>query len=113
MNFLDQLSPVALPLRKWDDGSIRIGDSRVPIERVVFLFNQGQTPEQIVLAFPSLQLDDVYVVVAQYLRHRKEIDAYVRQRELAADAVEVAVRARFGTSPARQRIVAQRSQGAS
>ncbi len=72
---------VAVPLRILDDGSIRVGNTRVLLELVIHAYQRGATPESIVESFSSLNLADVYAVLAYYLQNRAEIDAYVRQME--------------------------------
>jgi uncharacterized protein (DUF433 family) len=73
--------PIPVPLRTDDDGTIRIGDTRVLLEIVIRAFQRGETPEGIVQSFPTLKLEDVYGVIAYYLQNRAEVDEYVRQAE--------------------------------
>ena len=47
------------PLTQWEDGSIRIAGSRVPIETVIHHFKLGATAEEIALKFESLRLADI------------------------------------------------------
>ncbi len=66
-----------VPLYHAEGGrAARVRGTRIPIQRVVYSFNQGESPEQIVASFPSLDLADVYSVIGYYLRHRGEVDAY-------------------------------------
>ncbi|MDX2076895.1 MAG: DUF433 domain-containing protein [bacterium] len=74
-----------LPLRLDESGTWRVGKTRVIIEMVIYEFNQGATPEQIVEAFDSLNLADVYHVIGYYINHREEIDAYIAKREAEAE----------------------------
>jgi uncharacterized protein (DUF433 family) len=55
--------------------------SRVSLESVVYQFLQGESPEAIAQAFPSLSLLQIYGGITFYLSHRSEIDAYLRQGE--------------------------------
>lgn len=66
------------------DGALRVGGSRVLLELVIDAFEDGATPETIVHRYPTLALADAYAVVAYYLRHRGEIDAYLARREATA-----------------------------
>lgn len=66
----------AVPLRTDDHGVIRVGKTRVPLDTVVYAFNQGASPEEIVMSYPTLKLDDVYAVVNYYLHNRTEVDGY-------------------------------------
>ena len=55
--------------------------SRVSLDSVVYQFLQGESPEAIVQAFPSLSLEQVYGGITFYLAHRAEIDAYLEKAE--------------------------------
>jgi uncharacterized protein (DUF433 family) len=74
-----------LPLRLDEGGTYRVGPTRVRLDSVVYLFNQGSSAAQIVGEYPSLELADVHAVISYYLRHKNEVDAYVKQREREAD----------------------------
>ena len=65
-----------------DHDTIRIGDTRVTLDTLVGQFNSGETPERISENFPTLSLADIYGALAYYLRHRPEVDEYIRQGEL-------------------------------
>ena len=80
------LTPFQIPLRLEEDGSYRVGRSRVLLDLVVQAFQQGQTPEQILHSYDSLVLEDIYAVLAFYLRHHQAVDVYLAQREQAAEA---------------------------
>jgi uncharacterized protein (DUF433 family) len=82
MALLIQADPV--PLREDGRGGFRVGNSRVPWDVVLDEYDNGADPESIVNAYPTLQLADVYSVIAYYLRHRDEVSAYLREREAMA-----------------------------
>ena len=56
-------------------------ESRVSLESVVYQFLQGESPEAIVQAFPSLSLVQVYGGITFYLTQRAEIDEYLKRGE--------------------------------
>ena len=74
------LEALSVPLQMAGDGCIRVAGSRVTLDTIVAAFDQGETPESIVDQYPGLLLDDVYAVVAYYLRNREEVAAYLRDR---------------------------------
>lgn len=75
------------PLRTDEDGVVRIGNTRVMLERVVYAFDDGASAEEIAARFPALTLADVHASLAYILRHRAAIDAYMKEVEAkAADA---------------------------
>ena len=78
------IHPDAPPLRIDETGTVRVGKTRVVLEAVVQAFRDGATPEQVVQDYDTLELADVYGVVAYYLRHREEVDAYLADRDREA-----------------------------
>ena len=77
-----------LPLRLDDGGTYRVGPTRVRLDSVVYLYNHGSSAEQIVREFPSLELADVHAVIGYYLRHKADVDAYIQEREAAAEQIQ-------------------------
>lgn len=68
-------------------GAIRVGRTRVLFVLVVRAFQRGDTPEEIVRAYDTLNLADVYGAVAFYLRHREEVEAYLAGYDRAAEEI--------------------------
>jgi uncharacterized protein (DUF433 family) len=94
-----------MPLYSFGDGAIRIGETRVLLDLVVYAFNEGKTPEQITRSFPSLDIADVYTVIGFYLRNREEIDDYIRQRDKASEALRHEIESTPAYQAWRQRIL--------
>jgi len=89
-----------VPLKVWDDGTIRVASSRVLLDLVVHHFKQGATAEQIQHSFPSLTLRDVYGAIFYYLEHTEKVEAYLSEQERQAEEMERVVRrAQSATSP--------------
>lgn len=55
------------------------------LEIVIHAFRRGDSPDDTVHSYTSLSLQDVYAVVAYYLRHQAEVDAYVAERDRIGD----------------------------
>ena len=91
MSLTIQSDPV--PLRTDEHGVIRVGDSQVLLDIVIREFNNGSDPEGIVLGYSTLQLADVYAVIAYYLRHRKEVDEYLQTRREEAERLRQEIEA--------------------
>ena len=70
-----------LPLQKSENGVWYVGGTRVTLDSLVFNYEQGASAEDIVSAFPVLDLSDVHYAIAYYLDHRSEIEEYLRERE--------------------------------
>lgn len=86
----------APPLREGADGAVRVGQSRVLLELVIHAFQDGATPETIVQSYPTVTLADAYAVVAYYLRHRSDVEAYLARRERKADEVQQQIESQQG-----------------
>jgi uncharacterized protein (DUF433 family) len=105
------IEPVAVPLRQTEHGDLFIGDTRIPLEQVIDAWKEGETPEGIVESYDSLRLADVYAVLAYYLTHREQVDAYVRRQEAAAEAMRQKVEARWPPRPGfREELMARLAQ---
>jgi uncharacterized protein (DUF433 family) len=97
-----------VPLRTDEHGVMRVGDTRVPLDTVVYAFNQGASPEEIVLSYPTLALNDVYAVVNYYVHNRTEVDDYIREREEEAARIREENEKRFPQTGIRERLLARR-----
>src|SRR5919108_1421919 len=75
------LEAIPVPLRDDGHGGLRVGQTRVSLESVWHLYQQGASPAEIVQAFDTLQAADVHAVLAWALRHREEVDAYLKRRD--------------------------------
>ena len=93
------------PIRIDPGGVPRVGGSRVRLASIVFLHQQGATPEQIQESFPSVALSDVYAVIAYYLRHRAEVDAHLAELEAEAEGIQDEVDARPETRALREKLL--------
>ena len=73
-------------------GGYYLVGSRVALESVVYQFLQGESPEGIVQAYPSLSLLQVYGGITYYLAHRDEIDEYLKRGEARFEELARAAR---------------------
>jgi uncharacterized protein (DUF433 family) len=81
------LETIPVPLRDDGHGGLRVGQTRVSLETVWHLHQQGASPAEIIQAFDTLALADVYAVLAWALRHPEDVDAYLKRRD--AEAAEI------------------------
>jgi uncharacterized protein (DUF433 family) len=102
------LQTEAPPLRRDASGALRVGHSRVLLELVIRAFQDGAPPEVIAQRYPSATLADIYAVVAYYLRHRTDIEAYLADREQRAQEVRRRIESHQGDiADLRARILAR------
>ncbi len=90
------LQTEAPPLRLDASGALRVDRSRVLLELVIHAFQDGSTPEVIAQRYPSATLAYIYAVIAYYLRHREDVEAYLTAREQQAREVRQRIESRQG-----------------
>ena len=66
---------------------MRVGGTRVPIDTVLHHHKRGVSPRYIVRNFTTLTEADVYAVIAYYLQHQEEVDAYLEAWQAHEEAV--------------------------
>ena len=98
------------PLRLDRGGTYRVGATRIRLDTVVFAYNSGISPEQIAEEFPTLALADVHAVIAYYLRHRGEVDAYLKAREVEASSLRSKIEALPQNKELREKLITCRNQ---
>lgn len=108
MGLLETLVPKPPPLRLDEDGVMRVGGTRVTLDTVIGAYEEGESPEEIVLQYDCLKLADVYSVVGYYLENRPEVAAYLSRRQEQAEQVRRQIEARSPQQGIRERLLARR-----
>ena len=76
-----QVQSEKIPLEADENGVLRVSGTRVPLDAVVDLFDEGASPEGIMEQFDALRLDDVYAVITYYLRHHDDVQAHLAEED--------------------------------
>jgi len=97
-------APEPVPLTLDSEGVIRVGSTRVTLDTVIGAYRKGDTPEQIAQDYSSLQVADIYAVIAYYLRHQNEVAAYLGRREQQTESVRRKFQALFPSEGLRERL---------
>ena len=100
---------MAVPLRIDAYGIVRVGPTRVTLDTVVWAYRDGCNAEEIVEQYPALSLPDVHGVIAYYLTHRAEVDAYLASREAEADDLRLRIEATPENRALRERILSRQT----
>jgi uncharacterized protein (DUF433 family) len=108
MTILEQ-QPLTLsvPLREDPPGILRVGRSRVLLELVIHAHQQEKSPREIVQMYDTLDVGDVYAVIAYYLAHQAEVDEYLRHRDEEAEAIRRKIEATQRPGPSKQELLAR------
>ncbi|MBD2389529.1 DUF433 domain-containing protein [Aphanizomenon flos-aquae NRERC-008] len=96
------------PLEFTTDGVIRI--TRVTLDTVITVFQQGTTAEEIAYRYPSLKLADIYATIAFYLNHQQEVEVYLQQRQQQAQEIRKINETRFDPQGLRDRLLARKAE---
>jgi uncharacterized protein (DUF433 family) len=67
-----------------------IDGSRVPIDRIIWEYRNGEEPEAIRAHYPTLSVEQVNGAIAFYHHHKEEVEQAMEERRLAEDAYTVA-----------------------
>jgi uncharacterized protein (DUF433 family) len=90
---------------------VRVHGTRLTLDTVLGAYERGDTPDEIVEGFPSLSLADVHAIIAYYLRHREQVDAYIQEKGARGDEHRKKFEALHGDqSGLRERLLARRAQ---
>jgi uncharacterized protein (DUF433 family) len=64
--------------------------SRVPIDRIVWEYRNGEDPETIQSHYPTLSLEQVNGAIAFYQSHKKEVEQVMAERRRTEEAYAAA-----------------------
>ena len=85
---------------------IRLKGTRVGIEAVLAEYLAGGLPEEIVLNYPPLTLEQVHATITYYLGHSSVVDQYLERRASLGDVARE--RQRQTGSPLLERLITAR-----
>ncbi|MFL6255546.1 MAG: DUF433 domain-containing protein [Pyrinomonadaceae bacterium] len=97
-----------VPITAGEAGVLLVTGTRVPLDSIIYAFNEGATPEEIAQNFPTLDLAAIYAVVSYYLQNRSEVEQYLEQRKVQQEELKKELQARFNPHGIRERLLARR-----
>ena len=97
-----------VPLSEDRAGVLRITGTRVSLDSVIYAFNEGATPEEIIQQYPTLNLADTYAVISYYLQNRAEVEMYLEQRRGQRQELQKEIETRSAPQGLRERLLARR-----
>jgi len=101
------------PLYETEQGVILLRGTRVTLDTVVYSYNSGMAPEDMVRSYDTLNLRDVYAAITCYLDHKASVDAYIKRREAEADELRQEIEAsQPSNAEFRARLQARRAETA-
>lgn len=103
------ISAESLPLRTDESGVVRVGNTRVSLDSVVYDYKNGATAEQIAFDYPTLDLADIHAVIAYYLRHLNEVETYLADQQKQVAEVRAQIEPVVATGQIRDLLLARRA----
>ena len=101
---MEVLTPNPVPIIEVN-GMFCVAETRVTLDTVLECFLEGATPEEIVQRYPALDLVAVYEVIAYYLRHQEQLNAYLANGRTRAEEVRGEVETRYNPSGIREQLL--------
>jgi uncharacterized protein (DUF433 family) len=99
--------PEVVPLETDADGVVCVSNTRVTLDTIVMAFKDGATAEEIAQQYTSVPLADVYTVLGYYLRKQSEVEAYLLERQEAAERAREENESRLDPAGLRDRLAAR------
>jgi uncharacterized protein (DUF433 family) len=96
-----------LPMKADPHGTVRVAGTRVTLDTLVGFYGQGYTAEQLHDSFPTVPLADIHAVIAYYLRHKQEVDAYIEAGVREGEEQRRKFEAQFPPRPIRPELLAK------
>ena len=94
---IESFPNMTVPLRVEPNGAVRVSgpQTRVNFELVVWGYKAGETLEEIQYRLPTIELADIYAVIAYYLRNKEEVEAYLQKIEEDWEQLDAELDARY------------------
>jgi uncharacterized protein (DUF433 family) len=94
-----------------DGGYIHVADHRIGLQDVVYYYREGFSPEALLDVFPTLSLALLHKIIAFYLDHQTDVDAYVTQSEQDMERQRAATARGPDIAELRRRLAAKQAAG--
>lgn len=98
-----------IPLQEDGSGVIRVENTRVTLDSILFAFQDGASAEEIADRFPTVSLSAVYAAIAFYLQNRSDLDSYLMRRSDERERLRKTLEARPDAMEFRARLLARKS----
>jgi uncharacterized protein (DUF433 family) len=94
------------------DGYIHVAGHRVGLQDVVYYYNDGHSAEALAEMFPTMTLALIHKLIAFYLEHQVDVDAYVGRCEVEMTRQRATRASGSDLAELRRRLAAKQTAGA-
>lgn len=96
-------------VRKDEGGTLRVGNTRVSLDSVVYAFNRGEDAAEIQRNFDTLSLAEIHAAIAYYLHNKEKVDKYLVKREKEFDEQRAKYEKEFPPNVTREMLLARKN----
>jgi uncharacterized protein (DUF433 family) len=97
------------PVRVDEAGGLKVGDTRVSLDSVVYAYNRGDDAAEIQYQFDTLSLAQIHAAIAYYLHNKAKVDAYLRQNEIEYEKKRAQNKIDFPNGLTREMLLARKN----
>ncbi|MBX3288633.1 MAG: DUF433 domain-containing protein [Acidobacteria bacterium] len=97
------------PVKRDKHGVLRVGNSRVSLDGIVRMFNDGSDAAEIQYNYNTLSLAEVFGAISYYLHNKERIDAYLKRREVEIEKMREQNRLEFPPKITREMLLARKT----
>src|SRR5437867_2593815 len=72
---------IPMAVRRVEGGTLRVGNSRVSLDSVVYAFDRGEDAAETQRNFDTLSLAEIHAAIAYYLDNKEKVDRYLARRD--------------------------------
>jgi len=83
------------PVRMDSHGVLRVGNTRVSLDSVVYGFNRGEDAAEIQRNFDTLSLAEVHAAIAYYLHNKAEVEQYLDEQKIIQEEIRARIERDF------------------
>ncbi|MEM7111439.1 MAG: DUF433 domain-containing protein [Chloroflexota bacterium] len=108
---ITEFEVVSIPLEKNDQGVIRVTGTRVSLDSILnAYYNEGATPEEIVMRFPTCSIENIYTIISWALNHTDFVTNYLASQNATRQQLEREIKQSYPSSGLRERLIARSHQ---
>jgi uncharacterized protein (DUF433 family) len=97
--------PHTVPLVQWENGSVRVQNSRVTLETIVHRMQMGDSPEEINDSFPTVSVEQIKEILAWYFDNKAEADQYLQEVEEEGERLQRWIESQPGYKERREKLL--------
>ena len=91
------------------EGGLKVGNTRVSLDSVVYAFNRGEDAAEIQRNFDTLSLAQVHTAIAYYLHNKANVELYLEQQLIKFDKMKAEHEAQFPPKLTREILLARKN----